>query len=142
MPRVQWTARERIAMRGYCTGPVDGVPAPGQVGLDLKALCCRCGKRVSVSVTGRYAHHKVPVANEVWIMSCGPILEGMSTDSKKVRKHVRLCFIGTKKEVMEELEDMRRKARFFDDSRSRHTKPKKRETVEIYTAGKVERHEV
>lgn len=52
------TPRERLRDRGYCTGPEDGGPAPGQVGLDLKAACCTCGKRVSVTVRGRYAHHK------------------------------------------------------------------------------------
>lgn len=52
------TRRERILMRGYCTGPADGGPAPGQVGLDLRATCPTCGRRVSVTVRGRYAHHR------------------------------------------------------------------------------------
>lgn len=51
--------RDRTRMRGYCTGPYDGAPAPGDVGLDYKAPCCACRARVSVTASGRYAHHKV-----------------------------------------------------------------------------------
>lgn len=56
------TPREKIVQRGYCTGPVDGGPAPGEVGLDYKAPCCTCGRRVRVTVRGRYAHHRAPTA--------------------------------------------------------------------------------
>jgi len=60
--RLIFTPRERIRLRGYCTGPEDGAPAPGQVGLDYKAPCCTCGKRVTITVRGRYTHHKAPLA--------------------------------------------------------------------------------
>jgi hypothetical protein len=50
--------RERTQVRGYCTGPHDGAPAPGDVGLDRKASCCTCQARVAITVRGRYAHHK------------------------------------------------------------------------------------
>ena len=56
--RYQLTPREKIERRGYCTGPVDGGPAPGEVGLDYKAPCRTCGRRVRVTVRGFYAHHK------------------------------------------------------------------------------------
>lgn len=56
--RFQLTPREAIQRRGYCTGPVDGGPAPGEVGLDCKAACCTCGRRVRITVRGRYTHHK------------------------------------------------------------------------------------
>lgn len=56
--RLQFTPREKIVQRGYCTGPVDGGPAPGEVGLDYKAPCRTCGRRVRVTVRGLYAHHK------------------------------------------------------------------------------------
>lgn len=62
--RFQLTPREKISRRGYCTGPIDGGPAPGEVGLDYKAACCTCGKRVRVTVRGRYAHHKAPVESQ------------------------------------------------------------------------------
>ncbi len=55
---IKLTPRERIEMRGFCTGPVDSAPAPGDVGLDYKAACRTCGRRVSVTARGRYAHHK------------------------------------------------------------------------------------
>lgn len=58
MARLTFTPRERIRMRGYCTGPVDGGPKPGDVGADYKAICCTCGKRMAITVRGRYAHHK------------------------------------------------------------------------------------
>lgn len=54
----QLTPREKLVRRGYCTGPVDGGPAVGAVGLDYKAACCTCGKRVRITVRGLYAHHK------------------------------------------------------------------------------------
>jgi len=60
MTRLTFTPRERIRMRGYCTGPVDGAPAPGEVGADYRAHCRTCGKRVAITVRGRYAHHKAP----------------------------------------------------------------------------------
>ena len=52
------TPRERTQRLGRCAGPHDGAPAPGEVGLDYKAACCTCGRRVAVTVRGRYAHHK------------------------------------------------------------------------------------
>ena len=58
MGRLTFTPRERAKMRGYCTGPEDGGPAPGEVGLDRKAPCCTCGRRVAITVRGRYSHHK------------------------------------------------------------------------------------
>lgn len=62
--RFQLTPREAIQHRGYCTGPVDGGPAPGEVGLDYKATCCTCGRRVRITVRGRYAHHKASVESQ------------------------------------------------------------------------------
>lgn len=58
------TPREAIQYRGYCTGPVDGGPAPGDVGLDYRATCCTCGRRVRVTARGRYAHHKASVESQ------------------------------------------------------------------------------
>jgi hypothetical protein len=59
--RIKFTPRERIEIRGYCTGPIDGAPAPGAVGLDLRAKCCTCKRHVYVTVRGRYTHHKPKV---------------------------------------------------------------------------------
>lgn len=60
--RTAWEIREdkrdRIKQRGFCTGPIDGAPAPGDVGLDYKAACCTCGRRVTITARGRYTHHK------------------------------------------------------------------------------------
>ncbi len=56
------TPRERTQRLGRCTGPHDGGPAPGDVGLDYKAPCRTCGRRVAITLRGRYAHHKRPVA--------------------------------------------------------------------------------
>jgi hypothetical protein len=61
---IKFTPREKIEIRGYCTGPDDGAPAPGEVGLDYRAACCTCGRRVRVTVRGLYAHHKAPVASK------------------------------------------------------------------------------
>lgn len=36
---------------------VDSVPAPGEVGIDYRACCPQCGKRVPVTASGRYARH-------------------------------------------------------------------------------------
>lgn len=58
------TPREAILRRGYCTGPVDGAPAPGEVGLDYRAPCCTCSRRVSVTVRGRYAHHMASTTSQ------------------------------------------------------------------------------
>ena len=56
---MKFTPRERIKMRGFCTGPVDGAPGGlGAVGADYRATCCTCGRRVRVTVRGLYAHHK------------------------------------------------------------------------------------
>ena len=52
------TPRERILLRGYCTGPDDGVPRPAQVDASKTAPCPLCGKRVRVTVRGKFAHHK------------------------------------------------------------------------------------
>ncbi len=52
------TRREHTKARGFCTGPHDGAPAPGQFGLDGSAECCTCGRRVSVTKLGKYVHHK------------------------------------------------------------------------------------
>lgn len=60
----RFTPREAIVRRGYCTGPIDGGPRPGEVGLDYKAPCCTCGRRVGVTVRGRYAHHKASVESQ------------------------------------------------------------------------------
>lgn len=54
------TPRERAQRLGRCTGPHDGAPAPGEVGLDKRAPCCTCGRRVIITIRGRYAHHKRP----------------------------------------------------------------------------------
>lgn len=62
--RFRLTPREEIERRGYCTGPVDGGPAPGEVGLDYKAACCTCGRRVRITVRGRYTHHKAPIESQ------------------------------------------------------------------------------
>jgi len=58
------TPREALVHRGYCTGSEDGVPVPGDVGLDLKAACCTCKRRVRVTARGRYAHHKASVESQ------------------------------------------------------------------------------
>jgi hypothetical protein len=60
----RFTPRENIQRRGYCTGPEDGGPAPGEVGPDYMAPCCTCGRRVRITVRGRYAHHKSPVESQ------------------------------------------------------------------------------
>jgi|SRR5882757_3949771 len=36
----------------------NAVPHVGSVGLDYKAICPACGKRVKVTVGGRFAHHR------------------------------------------------------------------------------------
>ena len=64
MKRSWLTPREAIQYRGYCTGPVDGGPAPGEVGPDYKAACCTCGRRVRITTRGRYAHHKASVESQ------------------------------------------------------------------------------
>jgi hypothetical protein len=64
MIRSWHTPREAIQYRGYCTGPVDGGPAPGEVGPDYKAACCTCHRRVRVTTRGRYAHHKASVESQ------------------------------------------------------------------------------
>lgn len=58
MSRFVLTARERAETRGNCVGSAARVPAPGEVGLDLRAACAVCGKRVRVTARGRYAVHK------------------------------------------------------------------------------------
>lgn len=58
------TPREAIQHRGYCTGPVDGGPRPGEVGPDYKAACCTCRRRVRVTARGRYTHHKASVESQ------------------------------------------------------------------------------
>ena len=63
------TPRERTQRHGRCTGPHDGAPAPGEVGLDYKALCRTCGKRVSITVRGKYAHHKAQTARTMWLVA-------------------------------------------------------------------------
>jgi len=60
-----FTPRERIKMRGYCTGPVDGAPAPGSVTLALTARCPTCGRYVRITVRGKYAHHKPAAVDAV-----------------------------------------------------------------------------
>lgn len=65
MYRDYLTPREAIQYRGYCTGPVDGGPAPGEVGPDYRAKCCTCHRRVRVTVRGRYAHHKASVESQL-----------------------------------------------------------------------------
>jgi hypothetical protein len=59
-----YTPREAIQIRGYCTGPVDGGPAPGDVGLDYRAACCTCGRRVAITSRGLYAHHRASVESQ------------------------------------------------------------------------------
>lgn len=44
---------------GRPAGRPDGAPAPGAVGLDYRASCCTCGRRVKVTIGGRYAHHAI-----------------------------------------------------------------------------------
>lgn len=56
---MKMTLRERTELRGYCTGPIDRVPAAGEVGLDYCAKCSACGKRVRITKRGRFSHHKV-----------------------------------------------------------------------------------
>lgn len=48
----------RLFRSGYCMGPLDGRPPPGSVGVDDRAACCTCGKRVKVTVRCLYANHK------------------------------------------------------------------------------------
>lgn len=40
-----------------CPGPNEGLPPIGSVGVDYKAPCSVCGKRVAVTTAGRYVHH-------------------------------------------------------------------------------------
>ncbi len=42
---------------------------PKTVGLDYKALCRTCGKRVSITVRGKYAHHKAQTARTMWLVA-------------------------------------------------------------------------
>lgn len=49
-------AASRFRSVGRCPEPLLRVPAPGEVGLDYKALC-PCGARVRVTKRGLYAHH-------------------------------------------------------------------------------------
>ena len=56
--RFEYTARESCVVHGRCTGPVESVPVPGSVDAGLRAACPKCGKRVRVTVGGRFAHHK------------------------------------------------------------------------------------
>jgi hypothetical protein len=65
MTRSYLTPREAIQYRGYCTGPVDGGPAPGEVGPDYRAPCCTCHRRVRVTARGRYAHHKASIESQL-----------------------------------------------------------------------------
>lgn len=55
---IERTQRDRIIARGFCLGPLNGAPAPGQVGLDLRAPCITCGRRVAVTKRGLFSHHK------------------------------------------------------------------------------------
>ena len=64
MMRGWLTPREAIQYRGYCTGPVDGGPAPGEVGPDYRAACCTCHRRVRITARGRYTHHKASVESQ------------------------------------------------------------------------------
>jgi hypothetical protein len=43
-----------------CHAPYDQTPPPGAVGLDLRAACPVCGKRVKVTARGLYVHHNMP----------------------------------------------------------------------------------
>lgn len=45
-----------------CTGPDRACPPPGTVGLDIRAECPKCGRRVGVTARGRYARHMIPRA--------------------------------------------------------------------------------
>lgn len=56
--RFQESKRERVIARGFCLGPLDGLPPIGSVGADLKADCTKCGKRVRVTVRGKFANHR------------------------------------------------------------------------------------
>ena len=67
MSHLVFTPRERLQMRGFCTGPEDGAPGGlGTVGLDHRAACCTCGKLVAVTVRGRYSHHKPWTRQRAW----------------------------------------------------------------------------
>lgn len=52
--------RERLKMRGFCTGPEDGAPPIGSIDSGLRAPCGTCGKRVRITARGRFTHHKPP----------------------------------------------------------------------------------
>jgi hypothetical protein len=65
------TASERLKARGYCTGPAESVPAPGEVDGDIKANCHRCGKRVTVTFRGLFVHHKPAFARAVPLQGKG-----------------------------------------------------------------------
>jgi hypothetical protein len=56
--RDQWRRDQAIRFfyEGRCPFPLLEVPAPGEVGVDMKATC-RCGKRVAVTVRGLFAGH-------------------------------------------------------------------------------------
>jgi len=44
--------------RGACDASWTAAPLPGDAGLDLRPICPKCGKRVTVTVRGRFANHK------------------------------------------------------------------------------------
>jgi len=44
--------------------PVDVVPAPGDVGLDLRAVCPVCQRRIRITVRGRFAPHNRKVGKD------------------------------------------------------------------------------
>jgi hypothetical protein len=46
--------------RYACEAPERLAPPPGAVGLDKRATCPKCGRRVAVTARGRYARHRRP----------------------------------------------------------------------------------
>ena len=58
-------ARARLKSRGFCVGPLNAAPFPGSVGLDKRAACRLCGKRVMVTARGRFMNHTPAEAAQV-----------------------------------------------------------------------------
>jgi hypothetical protein len=91
------TPRERTVRHGRCPGPHDGAPAPGDVGLDLRAPCCTCGRRVSVTPRGRYAHHRPTTTDRGKLKNAGRSTDGRprvpyfpGSGTTEATRHLRL----------------------------------------------------
>lgn len=72
--RLALTPAERAKARGFCLGGTGFLAPIGSVGADYRSDCTTCGRRVSVTARGRFAHHKPAVrrsfSGEVKGVSC------------------------------------------------------------------------